>query len=217
MLKDYDQRVSQNNLYTLISEGEHGEQDFKYRITDARKIARTLSAFANTSGGRLLVGVRDNGSIAGVKDEDDIYMLESASEVFLKPALKLEVWAHDVDGKLVWEIEISEGKNKPYQVDEVDGLKAYYRNGDQNFIANAVLKEIWKQDRLKESKHTVAFSVKEQRLIQYLKEYDEVSVSKAAKVMELHRSKTIEILARLVRWNIIKWTHDTQEGFKYCL
>jgi predicted HTH transcriptional regulator len=197
MFKDYDQRVSQNNLYTLISEGEHGEQDFKYRITD--------------------VGVRDNGSIAGVKDEDDIYMLESASEVFLKPALKLEVWAHDVDGKLVWEIEISEGKNKPYQVDEVDGLKAYYRNGDQNFIANAVLKEIWKQDRLKESKHPVAFSVKEQRLIQYLKDYDEVSVSKAAKVMELHRSKTIEILARLVRWNVIKWTHDTQEGFKYCL
>ena len=217
MFKDYDQRVSQNNLYTIISEGEHGEQDFKYRITDARKIARTLSAFANTSGGRLLVGVRDNGSIAGVKDEDDIYMLESASEVFLKPALKLEVWAHDVDGKLVWEIEISEGKNKPYQVDEVDGLKAYYRNGDQNFIANAVLKEIWKQDRLKESKHPVAFSVKEQRLIQYLKDYDEVSVSKAAKVMELHRSKTIEILARLVRWNVIKWTHDTQEGFKYCL
>ena len=217
MFKDYDQRVSQNNLYTLISEGEHGEQDFKYRITDARKIARTLSAFANTSGGRLLVGVRDNGSIAGVKDEDDIYMLESASEVFLKPALKLEVWAHDVDGKLVWEIEISEGKNKPYQVDEVDGLKAYYRNGDQNFIANAVLKEIWKQDRLQESKHPVAHSVKEQRLIQYLKDYDEVSVSKAAKVMELHRSKTIEILARLVRWNVIKWTHDTQEGFKYCL
>jgi DNA-binding IclR family transcriptional regulator len=63
----------------------------------------------------------------------------------------------------------------------------------------------------------VAFSVKEQRLIQYLKDYDEVSVSKAAKVMELHRSKTIEILARLVRWNVIKWTHDTQEGFKYCL
>src|SRR5210317_2328014 len=217
MFKDYDQRVSQNNLYTLISEGEHGEQDFKYRITDARKIARTLSAFANTAGGKLLVGVRDNGSIAGVKDEDDIYMLESASEVFLKPALKLEVWAHDVDGKLVWEIEISEGKNKPYQVDEVDGLKAYYRNGDQNFIANAVLKEIGRQERLKESKHPVAFSVKEQRLIQYLKDYDEVSVSKAAKVMELHRSKTIEILARLVRWNVIKWTHDTQEGFKYCL
>lgn len=217
MFKDYDQKVSHHDLHALIREGEHGEQDFKYRISDARKIARTLSAFANTAGGRLLVGVRDNGSIAGVKDEDDIYMLESASEVFLKPALKLEVWAHEIDGKTVWEIEISEGKEKPYQVDETDGLKAYYRDGDQNFVANAVLKEVWKQDHLKESKHPVAFTDKEQRLIQYLKDYDDVSVSKAAKVMQLHRSKTVEILGRLVRWEVINWTHDRQEGFKYRL
>ena len=217
MLKDYDQKVSQNDLYALIREGEHSEQDFKYRISDARKIARTLSAFANTTGGRLLVGVRDNGSIAGVKDEDDIYMLESASEVFLKPALKLEVWAHEIEGKNVWEIEITEGKEKPYQVDEIDGLKAYYRDNDQNFVANAVLKEVWKQDRLKESKHPVAFTEKEQRLIQYLKDYDEVSVSKAAKVMQLQRSKTIEILARLIRWEVIDWSHDTLEGFRYSL
>ena len=214
---DYDQKVSQNDLYALIREGEHSEQDFKYRISDARKIARTLSAFANTTGGRLLVGVRDNGSIAGVKDEDDIYMLESASEVFLKPALKLEVWAHEIEGKNVWEIEITEGKEKPYQVDEIDGLKAYYRDNDQNFVANAVLKEVWKQDRLKESKHPVAFTEKEQRLIQYLKDYEEVSVSKAAKVMQLHRSKTIEILARLIRWEVIDWTNETQEGFRYSL
>jgi predicted HTH transcriptional regulator len=217
MFKDYDQKVSQNDLYALIREGEHSEQDFKYRISDARKIARTLSAFANTTGGRLLVGVRDNGSIAGVKDEDDIYMLESASEVFLKPALKLEVWAHEIEGKNVWEIEITEGKEKPYQVDEIDGLKAYYRDNDQNFVANAVLKEVWKQDRLKESKHPVAFTEKEQRLIQYLKDYEEVSVSKAAKVMQLHRSKTIEILARLIRWEVINWTNETQEGFRYSL
>ncbi len=217
MFKDYDQKVSQNDLYALIREGEHSEQDFKYRISDARKIARTLSAFANTTGGRLLVGVRDNGSIAGVKDEDDIYMLESASEVHLKPALKLEVWAHEIEGKYVWEIEITEGKEKPYLVDEIDGLKAYYRDNDQNFVANAVLKEVWKQDRLKESKRPVAFTEKEQRLIQYLKDYEEVSVSKAAKVMQLHRSKTIEILARLIRWEVINWSNETQEGFRYSL
>ena len=217
MLKDYDQKVSQNDLYALIREGEHSEQDFKYRISDARKIARTLSAFANTTGGRLLVGVRDNGSIAGVKDEDDIYMLESASEIFLKPALKLEVWAHEIEGKNVWEIEVAEGKEKPYQVDEIDGLKAYYRDNDQNFVANAVLKEVWKQDRLKESKHPVAFTEKEQRLIQYLKDYEEVSVSKASKVMQLHRSKTIEILARLIRWEVINWSNEAQEGFRYSL
>jgi len=144
-------------------------------------------------------------------------MLESASEIFLKPALKLEVWAHEIEGKNVWEIEVAEGKEKPYQVDEIDGLKAYYRDNDQNFVANAVLKEVWKQDRLKESKHPVAFTEKEQRLIQYLKDYEEVSVSKASKVMQLHRSKTIEILARLIRWEVINWSNEAQEGFRYSL
>lgn len=53
-------------LQQLIAEGEHQQQDFKFEISDARKIARSLSAFSNTDGGRLLIGVKDNGRIAGV-------------------------------------------------------------------------------------------------------------------------------------------------------
>jgi predicted HTH transcriptional regulator len=61
----------------LVSEGEHCHQDFKFEISDARKIARSLSAFANTEGGRLLIGVKDNGKIAGVRSDEEIYMIES--------------------------------------------------------------------------------------------------------------------------------------------
>jgi predicted HTH transcriptional regulator len=52
-------------LHKIISEGEHQTQDFKYAINDSKKIARSLAAFANTDGGRLLLGVKDNGKIAG--------------------------------------------------------------------------------------------------------------------------------------------------------
>ena len=41
-------------LKKLIAEGENQQLDFKYCISDSRKIARTLSAFANTDGGRIL-------------------------------------------------------------------------------------------------------------------------------------------------------------------
>ena len=51
-------------IHALIAEGEHQQQDFKFEISDARKIAKTLSAFSNTDGGRLLIGVKDNGKIA---------------------------------------------------------------------------------------------------------------------------------------------------------
>ena len=58
---------SADYIHRLISEGEHVHQDFKFEISDARKIAKSISAFANTEGGRLLVGVKDNGKIAGVR------------------------------------------------------------------------------------------------------------------------------------------------------
>jgi predicted HTH transcriptional regulator len=66
-------RVFQMDRYLrkLISEGEGQKLDFKYCISDSKKIARTLSAFANTDGGKLLIGVRDNRSIAGVRSDEE--------------------------------------------------------------------------------------------------------------------------------------------------
>jgi len=213
-MKDFDQYISSNNLHALIAEGEHEQQDFKYKISDARKIARTLSAFSNTSGGKLLVGVRDNGVIAGVKDEDDIYLLESAARVFSIPEIELVVKAHAIEGKLVWEVDVPEGLKKPYKVDEVEGHKSYIRIQDQNMIANAVLVEMWRQEQSNDSKRPVQFSEREQRLIQYLKDYERISTSKAAKLMQCPRNKAVNTLARLIRWEVIDW--DIEEGQFYC-
>ena len=69
-------------ILELIEEGEHEMQDFKFSISDSRKIARSISAFANHSGGRLLVGVKDNGNIAGIRSEEEFYMIEQAAEMY---------------------------------------------------------------------------------------------------------------------------------------
>jgi len=53
--------IMSHYIKNLIEEGEHQQLDFKYEISDSKKIARSLVAFANTDGGRLLVGVKDNG------------------------------------------------------------------------------------------------------------------------------------------------------------
>ena len=65
-------------FYQWIEEGEHDRQDFKETISSSRKIAKTLCAFANTRGGRLLVGVRDNGSLRHLDTEAEKQMLENA-------------------------------------------------------------------------------------------------------------------------------------------
>ena len=69
----------QHYIKELISQGEGVHLDFKFEISDAQKIARSLVAFANTSGGKLLIGVNDNGVIKGVLSEEEYYMIENAS------------------------------------------------------------------------------------------------------------------------------------------
>jgi predicted HTH transcriptional regulator len=47
-------------IFKLIAEGEGDTLDFKKTISSASKIAKTIAAFANHKGGRLLIGVNDN-------------------------------------------------------------------------------------------------------------------------------------------------------------
>ncbi|MFP4472106.1 MAG: helix-turn-helix domain-containing protein, partial [Bacteroidales bacterium] len=69
----------------LIGQGEHQRQDFKFEISDSKKIARSLAAFSNTEGGKLLVGVKDNGAIAGVRSDEEFYMVQAAAEMYTRP------------------------------------------------------------------------------------------------------------------------------------
>ena len=61
-------------IKNLIQSGEHQQLDFKFEISDSRKIAKTLVAFSNSDGGTLLIGVKDNGNISGVHSDEEFYM-----------------------------------------------------------------------------------------------------------------------------------------------
>ena len=73
--------------------------DFKFEISDAAKIARSLVAFANTEGGKLLIGVKDNGAIAGVRSEEEFYMLQNAAHRFCQPEVHFTSKEWVLEGK----------------------------------------------------------------------------------------------------------------------
>ena len=100
-------------IHALIAEGEHQQQDFKFEISDARKIAKTLSAFANTNGGRLLIGVKDNGKIAGVRSEEEKYMIEAAAQLYCVPEVEYSLQTYIVEGRQVLVATIEETPHKP--------------------------------------------------------------------------------------------------------
>lgn len=193
-------------LYKFIEEGEHRQQDFKFEISDARKIAKTLSAFSNTDGGRLLVGVKDNGKIAGVRSEEEIYMIEAAAKLYSQPQVECEMKIHRVEGRTVLEVIVPPGKHKPYYAKDSDNrLWAYVRIEDENILANPVHLKIWKQSGAPKGSF-VHYSQQEQLLLDYLTSHPGISVGQYCRLARIPRNKAENTLAKFVRFGLIEIT-----------
>lgn len=188
----------------LVEEGEHCHQDFKFEISDARKIARSISAFANTGGGRLLVGVKDNGKIAGIRSEEEIYMIEAAATMYCQPTMELETKTYIVEGRTVLEVCIAEAASKPiYALDEENKPKAYIRIKDENILATPVHLKVWQHTKKREGAF-VAFTEKEQHLLDVLRDKGMLTLNQCCKLSRLHRTTTCNLLADFIRFGLVE-------------
>ena len=196
-------RTETEYIQQLISEGEHIQQDFKFAISDARKIARSISAFANTQGGRL-IGVKDNGKIAGVRSEEEIYMIEAAARMYCRPQVELENYIYKVEGKNVLEVRIAENPCKPTcALDEQNKAWAYVRIKDENILATPVHLNIWKQNRQKESV-VIAYTEREQHLLNILKQHGALTLNQCSRLSQINRKQTSELLADFIRFGLVE-------------
>lgn len=196
--------LNNDKILERIKQGEGINLDFKHSINDSKKIARSLCAFANTKGGSLLIGVRDNGSIAGVNSDEEYFMIETASLIFCKPSIEFSVMNHNIQGKQILEIIISESLSKPHTTPDNDGVfKAYFRVADENIIAPKTLIEVWKrkQNGIKGVKinfdDNIAFLLKE------IKINKSISKSKFMKITGVNSAQANKILTNLILMNII--------------
>jgi predicted HTH transcriptional regulator len=203
-------------LKNLISGGEGLKLDFKYCISDSRKIARTLSAFANTEGGKLLIGVRDNGTIAGVRSEEEYYMIDTAASLFCRPEISVKIKQHITEGKTILEIDVEKGDKKPYLSKGDDGKwLAYFRHGDQNLVANNVLLHLWRKNDRKKGV-LIRFGKPENALMEYLKENKTITFSGFKKLSRIPAYRAEKILVNLLLCNVLVM-NVSEKGFTYSL
>lgn len=191
-------------IQKLIDEGEHVHQDFKFAISDARKIAKSISAFSNTGGGRLLVGVKDNGKIAGVRSEEEIYMIEAAAKMYCIPEVSISNKIYRVQGKDVLEVTIEESENKPVcAVDVNNKAWVYVRINDENILADTVCLNMWKHNK-QEEKVVVTYSEREKHLLNILDKYGELTLNRCSKLSNIPRITTSRLLADFIRFNLVE-------------
>lgn len=193
-----------------ILEGEHQQQDFKFRVDDARKIAKTLVAFANTDGGRLLIGVKDNGKIAGVRSDEEFHVIEAASQMYTHPEVGFVAKTHDVNGKQVLEIEVPESAARPHYAIDADKKElAYFRRHDENYLANGVILRYWQLDQ-PGSKQAVLkeYGDIHKKLHELIESGVRVSISKFIKTANITPTEAREILATFLRWELLSFEVD---------
>ena len=197
----------------LISEGEHQQQDFKFEISDSKKIARSLAAFSNTDGGKLLVGVKDNGVSAGVRSEEEFYMVEAAAQMYCRPEVKFKMKEWNVDGKTVLEIDIPKCSTGPCSAPDKDGKwMVYIRVNDQNLLANTVLLRVWQLEKRKKG-ITIRYTDKEKILLDYIDKRGPVTVSKFRAIAGISRKVAEKVLVDLITLKIINMEVTEKEVF----
>lgn len=193
----------------LIAGGEHQTLDFKFEVSDFRKIARTLVAFSNTDGGRLLVGVKDNGAIAGIRSEEEYFMIDGAARIYCRPEVRFHAREWKVEGKKVMEVVIERGENKPYlSQDDDNRWIAYIRQGDQNFKANKVLLRVWEQMKSGQPT-TIRFRQAERLLLPYLEKNKSISISRFRRLVGLSLIQAENILVDFILLGLIEIEHTS--------
>lgn len=197
-------------IASLIEEGEHEHQDFKFAISDARKIARSLSAFANNDGGRLLIGVKDNGAIAGVRNEEDIYLVEQAAEMYCVPPQQLRVTAFKTEGgHTVVRVEIDRASTRPVLVKEAEGhLRAYYRVRDENIAAPPLLVKAWQRAAEQSSGSMLGIDSHGQLLLRMASDDNGVTLEDFMVEAHISRAMAEELAISLYSMGVIDFRYD---------
>ena len=199
----------EKRIRALIAEGEHQQLDFKFEISDARKIARTLSAFSNTYGGRLLVGVKDNGRISGIRSDEEYYMVGSAASLYCKPEVQFQSQIHTLGGKSILEIYIPPIDQKPvYAKDENNRWMAYRRVADESMLADIVQLRIWTGQQNKEDGkgegQLLEYTRKEQILLSTLESAPGSTLKSLRSDTGFNRNELVNLMTKLVQFDVVE-------------
>ncbi len=106
--------MNEKELIKLIREGESETMEFKESLSDWREIIKTISAFSNTKGGVVLIGITDKGRIKGLQIgkktlEDLANRIKENTDPKNYPKIRTE----EINKKRIVVIEVEESKSKP--------------------------------------------------------------------------------------------------------
>lgn len=202
------------NIKKLILQGEGTTLDFKKTINSNEKIAKSLVAFANNKGGQLLIGVADDGSIKGVKSEDEErYMITKSAHQFCRPAIEPEFEEIYVDDKLILVVTIHPSDTKPhYALDENKKWWVYFRVQDKSLLASKIIVDVIKKSG-DPNGQLISYRDDEKKLFEYLGQQGRITLKEFSKITRSSYKKAQKVLVSLIISGLIQPHSSEKEEY----
>ncbi|MEA2033045.1 MAG: putative DNA binding domain-containing protein [Euryarchaeota archaeon] len=103
-----------SKIIKLLEKGESETVEFKPSLSQTDKIMESVSAFSNTKGGMIVIGVSDKGEVVGVDiGKKTIESLANRIKQITDPMTYPSIYVEEITDKQVMVIEVVEGKQKP--------------------------------------------------------------------------------------------------------
>lgn len=219
MLNSETQHVDRSKiaaLQRLVSQGESLHLEFKRKVAFPDKIIREMMAFANTSGGVLLIGVNDDGALSGIGyPEEDSLLIRKALRKHCRPALPFEESVVALSAKkfvLKYDIPPSDKRPHRFWVSRRRS-ETYIRVNDMCVRASPEMSEIVYQSRFGRDVQ-FTYGAHESALMKYLAEHNEITLPQFQKLSGLTSNMAARKLVTLVLARVIRIV-PTEKGDVY--
>ena len=108
-------KLTPEDIKSIVQAGEGYNAEFKIRVPNkVKEITEEICAFANSAGGVLIIGVSDDNVIHGISIDNGKRSAIQNSIDEINPHLATDFYSVEVEGKVVWVIEVNTGIQKPY-------------------------------------------------------------------------------------------------------
>jgi predicted HTH transcriptional regulator len=202
-------------LKQLVSHGEGTHLEFKRRASSPEQIVREMIAFANTSGGIVLVGVNDDGELSGVKyPEEESLLIRTALRKHCRPGLPFNETVIPLSGKkfvVQYEIPVSRKRPHFFLVSRKQSV-TYIRIRDMSMKASHEMSEIVRRGK---AARNVQFSYgdHESALMKFLEKKEKITLTEFEVLTGLNHHDAAEKLITLVLANVLKITPTDKGDF----
>lgn len=197
-------------LLELISGGETLNLEFKQKFSEFEKIAKEFIAFANTKGGKVIFGVRDNGKICGVYSEKEVEeLVKKTVTEYIEPAIDYKIEFYEYIDTEIVVVNIPESKYKPHRIQDyrdtliVSEAQVYIRVNDKSVPASKEMVRILRAQSDQKPLYKYQVGRDEKKVFEFLEANETINVKELSEFANISKRRASRTLVKMIRAGLL--------------